>query len=422
MSTKLPDAVVARARRAAEGFRASSRVLELLSSALPETDEVTELVALRDELGRAFDALTTSPPDTIEPEVRRLEAELPRLEHRLETLDARIPMGWFREHFDVTRASPVALADYAALLGRYLKDTSARLDRIQFLLTRLISLFVPTDEATHERRRSLLAEALPPIPTEDSIRRAALDFFASAGRRLDEVERVEQLVESGFFVDVFGYKLSLREQLLDPDVMAAAIELNGAISRCLRRVAEAGTTSDADLAAHLTDVEARVRATFQQLREDERPAQQRFEHWLAQNAAKRAEKAEKASAPLRARPTPSRAPRVSRRTVLAVATATLLGVALLLSPGERLSELSAEELTRLSPVLTAGVMSPRDQPRSFVGRVDGERWGAMKPEDKKRAAAGLAETLTARGLVSGTVLSEQEVVVRIEGGKVLLVQ
>lgn len=418
MNPTLSELVVARARRAADGFRAASRVLELLAGVLPDTDEIAELIGLRDGLERAFNALTTIDPAEAEAEVRRLEAEIPGLERRLEALDARIPMGWFREHFDVKKASSVALADYAALLGRHIKDSSARLDRIQFLLTRLLGLFVPPAEATHERLRALLAEALPPVQVDASLRQAALGFFSGAEQRLGGVERVEHLIDSGFFVDVFGYKLSLREKLLDPDIMASAIELNEAITRCLRRLAMANASSESELDAHLGEVAQRVRETFQQLREDERPSQQRFEHWLAQNAAKRSSQA----APLPVPSAPARARKVDLRVVLAAGVVVLLGVLWLSQPGERLSDLSPGELAALSPVLASGMVAPKERPRSFVGRVDASRWRTLPPDDRRRAAADLARSLAARGLVSGTVMSDQQVVMRIEQGSVLLVQ
>jgi hypothetical protein len=412
-----PSEILARARRAAEGFRAASRVLELLARLLPENDDVTELIGLRDGMERGFNALTTIELSSAESEVLRLETELPGLEWKLETLDATIPMGWFRDHFEVSKESPVALADYAALLGRHIKDSSARLDRIQFLLTRLIALFVPPEEATRERRLALLAEALPHVAVDESVRTAALAFFAEAGKRLAGVERLEALVDSGFFVDLVGYKLSLRQQLLDPDITTSAIELNGAISECLKRLASE-SSSGSDLGGHFAEVDRRIRETFQKLREDERPTQQRFERWLAQNAAKRARPA---APPPVAVPSLGRVPRVDRRVLLAVAAVGLFAASPLLAPGARLTELSSAELARLSPVLTSGVVVPRAAPRSFVGRVDMARWKALPRSSRSGAAVSLAQALTARGLVSGTVMSEQEIVVRIEQGTVLLV-
>lgn len=92
--------------------------------------------------------------------IERLELGISDLERRLQTLDDLIPTSYFREHFDVSQASAVALADYAALLGQFAGDDSARLDRIQYLLTLLLSLFISPKDDSPIRRRQLLAEAL----------------------------------------------------------------------------------------------------------------------------------------------------------------------------------------------------------------------------------------------------------------------
>src|SRR4051794_33271162 len=113
-------------------------------------------------------------------------------------------MGWFREHFDPSQASSVALSDYATVLGRHADVDPTRLDRIQFLLTRLVSFFVSPEDDSPARRRQLLAEALPASSLAASTRETVIAFCHDAIRRLGPFNRLKELIDSGFFVDVRG--------------------------------------------------------------------------------------------------------------------------------------------------------------------------------------------------------------------------
>jgi hypothetical protein len=267
------DPVVRASRRAAERFRASARVLDLLSGILPDSDEGNALEATRVRLAEAFNALVLKEGDALADEVRRLESEVLSFERALEELDRTIPMAWFREHFDASQASSVALADYASLLCRYVGDSPLRLDRIQFLLTRLISFFMRPEDASTARRIALLGEALPHVDVDDASRDRAVAFLEHAARRVSSFGRISEVIASGFFLDVRGYKLSLRQKLLDPAIMAAAIELNEAINDNLRRLAEADAPAGKELEAHLAEVDAHIKSIFTQLREDETATQ-----------------------------------------------------------------------------------------------------------------------------------------------------
>lgn len=413
--------LLANARKASEQFRAHCRVLGLISPLVPHTAEREALETMARTAEAGFNALVLLEGRAQEDALGELESSVGKLEKALQALDAQIPMEWFREHFDASQASSVALADYATLLGRHSDVDPARLDRIQFLLTRLVSFFVSPEDDSPARRRQLLAEALPPSTLPAGMRETVVAFCHDATRRLGTFTRLKDLIDSGFFVDVRGYKLSLRQQLLDPEVMTAVIELNEATSQTLDRLAEAEQVQGpADLEQHLAEVDQRIKGIFKQVRVDESEKTSKFEAWL------------KASADARGtgrRPTAQEYMaigvnrREDKRLLLGAIALVLTLVMLFRFPSSQdLQVLSAAECAAVSEVVTSCATSPDGAPKVFVGTVDSARWALMDGSARQEAALKLAHQVVARGWAAATVMLEEQVVMQIEAGNVLVVQ
>lgn len=415
--------VVTRLRRAAGMFRAAVRVLNLVTKLLPDTDEGDDMRDRADALEKAFNAAVTLQGPALDEATRHLESEVLTLEKELDEFDRRIPMSYFREHFDASQASSVALADYASLLGRYAGDSPLRLDRIQFLLTRVISFFLAPEESTPERRRALLAEALPPVTTDETTRRTAVTFLQDAARRFASFKYLRDLTNSGFFVDIGGYKVALRQKLLDPDIMAAAIELNEAINDNLRRLAQADLPTDKELEEHFADVEKHIKSIFSQLRHDETAIQKDFEAWLTSRKRRRNRgpraPSTKVSFGGRQKPAASR----TRTIIMGGVTVVLALVLWLRSPPDGgLQPMPQQELAKFSPVLAEAGVAPAGKPVVLIGQVDKAKWALLSLDDRRKEAQALARQLTNRGLLSATVMMESQVVIQVEGGQLLLVQ
>jgi hypothetical protein len=415
--------LVGRARRASAQFRAHSRVLALISPLIPNTVEHEEMGALAKSLEAGFNALVLLDGRAMADALTELEAGVEQLETKLEQLDSHIPMGWFREHFDPSQASSVALADYATLLGRH-ADDQPRLDRIQFLLTRLVSFFLSPEDDSPALRRQLLAEALPPSTLAEGARAAVVAFCHDAARRLGTFTRLKELMDSGFFVDVRGYKLSLRQQLLDPDVMTAVIELNEATSLTLDRLAEAEAEGVAGpaLEQHLAEVDLRIKSIFKQLRVDESDKTQKFEAWLKDSAdGKPGRKRPRLTAEELMSIRPNR--REDRRLLLgAIALVLVLVMIFRLPHAQKLHTLTPAECAELSPLVVSGAAAPENAPRIFIGAIDKGRWALMDGAGRQDAALELARHVQAKGWVAATVMLEEQVVIQIEDGNVLVVQ
>jgi hypothetical protein len=408
------------ARRLAERFRAVSRAASLVLGILPETDEGTEVVETRAKIETEFNGIVSLAGEELGDTVRKLETKVTKLEQDVEELDRKIPMLWFREKFDASHASSVAIADYATLLGRYSAELPVRLDRVQFLLTRVVSFFMPKGEATPQRRRELLAEALPPAGfVEPAQRDAGVAFFRDAARRVVRFLNLKELLDSGFFVDIRGYKLSLRQKILDPEIMAAVIELNEAVNDNLRRLAEADPLeAGEDLEKHIAEVDLRIKAIFAKMREDESKTQEIFDRWLSHQAKKRNQVYVPMFVP------PGQLTERFDKRLIYVAVAVVLSLIMWWRWPEEapLDPLPSADLHEISPVLLSGVVSPRGAPKYFVGQVDKARWALMSAEQRQKVADAFAGRLLSRHLAAGTVLMEDQVVMQVDHGKVVLVQ
>lgn len=421
MTTSLAEAQsassAARARRAAAAFRGAARVIDVFLVLLPGDADLAALHRDREALAARLNALTTLDPagQAFAAAVTEAESGVLALERRLLEIDGEIPMGWFREHFDAPSQLSDSIAAYAQLLGRYSAEDLNRLDRVQLLLTRVVKNFVPrADRFVGSRVRDLLLEALPPSAVDARQRETAVQFLRDAAGRARSFTTLRELTHSGFFVDTRGYKLSLRTAILDPDVMAAVIELNETVSEAIDSLARRELAPDQTLAEHLAQVDARIREVFKEVRSDDAARVARFAQRLARNLGHGRAKW---------RP-PGKGPgRAPFRVGLALAILLSGGWLVRQLTAERaLHALSAAELRALSPLLVDGVVAPPAQPRNLVAHVDKARWALMRAGERELAAQQLAAALKAQGLVSGTVMLEDAVVIHVEGGRPVLVQ
>lgn len=412
--------IVARLRKVAERFRSVSRAASVVLSVLPPVREREEFESLQGALEKTLNNMVLLDGAELEKAVDAAEARVATLEDKFIAVDGIVPMSWFRERFDVSRSSSVALVDYVSLLGPLASTgDSSRIDRVQYLLTRLLAAFLPTDADSPADRRRLLMEALPPFPLDPAVLERASTFFQDAARRLSTFTTLKDFFDSGILIDVRGYKLSLRSQLLDPEVMAGVIELNEAIGRTIDALAERERTSERDLATQLAEVDARIKAIFAQDRAEETQRSVQLVRYLqsAQEAkakGKRAPRLEDFGGPRR--------PPVNRTRVLGVAVALLAVLVVWRGSGSsRLVELPTSECSAASSVVVSCVVAPPANPRFFVGQVDGARWALMDEPSRREAAVALAGKVRDRGWLTGTVLLEDTVVMQVENGTVMVV-
>jgi len=417
------EADVSRSRQAAATFRSACKVMSVLDVMLPGDEEVGRMLGARAYLEERFNRLTTLEPGSRPFDVllAELEGGLIAMEQELAKVDSGIPMPWFRLHFDPKRATSEALADYASLLGRHAGDDPARLDRVQLLLTRLVHNFVGDDGGASVSLRTLLAEALPPSPVDVKTRESAVTFFREAAKRLAGFKSLSELTGSGFFVDTRGYKLSLRKNILDPEVMATVIEFNEGISAAIDRLAKSELPQAGALEQHMVEVDQRIRQLFKDLRTDDPAAMLDFEKRVAKNDARKKKPKPKAwTAPRR--PGVRTGRRFQWQYAVLIVGALVFFVTL--PSRTNLAELPPDQVLGWSPVLVAASLSPPPPrpPRLLLGQVNKSRWALMNAQQRRAAANQLAETMKERNIEAATVMMEGQVVIQIERGTLLMVQ
>ena len=89
---------------------------------------------------------------------------------------------------------------------------------------------------------------------------------------------------------------------------------------------------------------------------------------------------------------------------------------------QALHTLSAAECAAISPLVESCATAPERAPRIFIGTVDKSRWALMDGAARREVALALAEQVAAHGWVAATVMLEEQVVIQIEAGNVLVVQ
>ena len=384
--------------------------------------EVNELLNVRERLEKKFAELTTMEPGHPKFEIllSELESAVVLLEQGVMKIDNTMPMGWFRGHFNASKFSSEGLADYAALIGRYAGDDPARLDRAQLLLTRLMISFLGGDAQAlaSAHIRTLLAEALPPSLIDTETRGAAIEFFKTSAARIAAFRSLEELTRSSFFLDVRGYKLSLRKGVLDPEVMAAAIELNQTVNESIDKLAKKESRDNVSFDEHMKGVDLKIRALFKDLRTDDSREVEQFEDRIKTNlrlAAKTGlitfDETFKA-----------------RNVFRWVAAATILIGSVLLwiqtHTEKPLTLISLSETESISPwLVTATVVPPPPSPaRLMIGRINKRKWAVLNASQRSDVAHTLAETMKSRGMIAATVMLEDQVVIQIESGTVLIAQ
>jgi hypothetical protein len=316
-------------------------------------------------------------------------------------LDDSIAFAWLRERFasDPPREELLGYTTTIAAVAQ----SGERIDRVDFLAARLLSREHDggqRDVLDEAEVSTLLARVVPETAIEPERRDKALGFFEQCADRLEGMESVDQLFDSGLYVDVKGFKAALAADRLDPAVLYASVLLSVAITNHLARHgarAAGGETGDTSHAFdRAPDEAAALEKRFQQARLSI------------------------------ARQTLRELRRNSWRTVALAAATVVCGVLALWSnaPSQRLRLQSAESaiVADVSELLLEGGFSSGEGQRVFVGSVDQARWDALDDAARGAALEGVAtRLLEGMNVREALLLAQGEVVGQVVQGRVVFV-
>jgi hypothetical protein len=359
---------------------------------------------LQEEAGRIrilLEAAAGAPSDPAE--------ALAAAEAAILKVDAQLPNSSFRL-LSLSVLTPEKIARYVGLLARNAHGSLERLDRVEILVTRLCAR-EELDGTLACRPRAEVDALLRLVsgPVRGDPARAAA-FFAAASQRLAMLATIDDAFDSGLYLDVRGYKVALKDERLDPDILHAATAFNLAFRARIEELQHAAGISETALAARFRTAEAQIEllfgrgaSTLDEVPELSRPTTE----------------------PIPKRRWRLRGPRL--RTVLRAAglAIAIAGAALLFlrdRGGAKLVPVHSEELARLSPLLESGFLSAGEDP-FLLGKIPAGKWMLMTRAERKMAASTLRNKLRRRHIESAVVFRDDDVLaIQIEQGRVLAVE
>jgi hypothetical protein len=167
-------------------------------------------------------------------EIDRVERLVSPIEDKLLAIDELITDQALATRVEAGRITAKTLARYGRLLISRRIQAGPRRDRFEWIATALLTRknqdgtrsLVNAERTT--RVLELLIGGLPFKAKEQELEEAVA-FLDNALERLAALKHQEELFDSEFFIDVHGYKVSMREHLLSPDFVYLSVAINAGL-------------------------------------------------------------------------------------------------------------------------------------------------------------------------------------------------
>jgi hypothetical protein len=382
-----------------------------------------------------------------------VERMLAPIEDRLLALDEQVPRETFENHIASSKYTKKVIARYGRLLASRKFQADERRNRFEWVATHLLS--VRDDQGLRhalppERARPVLQQLVGGLPSKvkEHERAEATQYLREAYARLQQLVTAEEFFESGFYVDVHGYKVTMRDLLHVPEFVYLSALLNVALDNRLE-----AWISDLER-LHSTNQVRQDASAREQIMRALRTEEEAVESALGVkrktgkaavrpetaniNVRSEAEEPQKPAAKKKAEPTRKRFSSSfevvwDRNMILAVVSlVVILGVGgfLAVSTGavgrEKIQALEDAQLHEISPLLARGWIKGDGDDRRLAASLQRRAWDALEPRRRTEAAEGIAKTLAERGIKhadlkigDATVISIVDAyVARVEGGKI----
>jgi hypothetical protein len=354
--------------------------------------------------------------------VPELEQCMSEVEGALLTLDECLPNDQFEQRFSKQHVAPKQLLHYARFLASREFGIGYPRDRFEMLAQELLTAKLPSGRLRMMSRKRAAGVLLPLLrglarpALSMEAQTAQVAYLCGALDRLQSLTGAKQFFDSGFYMDVYGYKISMHERIASPEFLylcvAINVELHNKLHAWSQPPAGAGKRgSSGSLATLQVQVRAQHEAAQAVFPDFHRPIGAAAE---SRGAAKKAKR--------------SKAWGVSGSNLVRfVAAALLVVVALsanLFVSGvlqlERPPEvLTAERLRDLSPLLINGRLTADG--KHFAGLVARPSWNRMTPRQRQDAADSLAQALKAQGIDHAEVNAYKIRAIQVDFGSVVFV-
>ena len=370
----------------------------------------------RDNTRQVSDALHLALTDA---QTVELDRALNELENALLAVDESISNDNFKVRFSREHVEARQLLRYARFLGSHRFGIGYRRDRFEALARELLTaqlpsgrlLLMPRKRAGQVLKQLLRGLFRPPVSAEEQA--AGIQYLRDALERLASVPQAKQFFDSGFFLDVYGYKISMHDRITSPEFLYLSVALDVEIHNRLQ--AWSAETTSGSLPALQLQLRAQQEAAQAVFNDFHRP--------LAGSApAVRPAPSKRAKKRAAAHPK-SKSAHWLRYGAVGVFLLGAIGANLYamgiapLKPAPHALESSA--LQQLSPLLLEGQLS--HDGKRFTGSVSRPAWQKLSPRERTEEAMRLASLFKSRGVDHAELLAYKTRAIQIDYGSVVYV-
>jgi hypothetical protein len=162
-----------------------------------------------------------------------VERLLGPIEDKLLYLDEAVAQDAFRARVESSKQPKKVMARYARLLASRRFQAGARRDRFEWIATQLLTTVDAAGTRRvmpPERARSVLQHVIGGLPRKANEQETAeaITYLQDALVRISSVSQ-EEFFDNGVFMDVHGYKVSMRDQLLVPEFLYLSVVINATV-------------------------------------------------------------------------------------------------------------------------------------------------------------------------------------------------
>jgi len=396
-------------------------------------DEVLE--PARRTLGIAKDPASVVASCTKD-EVDRVERLISPIEDKLLALDDLVQDAMLASRVETGKISPKVLARYGRLLVSRRIQAGPRRDRFEWIATTLLS------RKTKEGNRALvgperaaqalelLVGGLPYKPKEQELEEAIV-FLTDALDRLAKFHDQGAFFESEFYIDVHGYKVSMREQLLSPSFVYLSVAINTRLhNRMEQWIASMERVHNTNQLKQ--EGSPRERLT-RRLRDADDAVSSIFNVKPRTAPALVARVDSKAPSPELKKTPSKRAPKkaksgvgMDRRVIQLLFLLTIMlgsGGYLAYRTGfiklEERRDVPAKQLKQISPLVFRSFVTGTGKAQRFEGVMNRPVWRKMTPTERREEAERIAVALRKMGINKAVVLAGNTKVIEINDGLVV---
>jgi hypothetical protein len=442
---KVQDTLEARRGRLAVRYKAACAAYKVLAGLEISSHARKELI----ELFAAYEAsLKAALPPAAAGEVRdsdQLHNSLPapgfeeheraltKVEDRLLAADDTISEEEFRANVSLEKQPAKILLRYARLLAARRFNVGFRRDRFEYLAFELLTnegpdkrlSLLPRDQAGPVLHHLLAGLAQVAAPEE---RGPAVEHLREALDRLAQIDTSKDFFDSEFFLDLHGYKISMRDQVTCPEFLYLSAALHVELHNRLIAWSRASGPALAALRSQLQGQQRSAEDVFTNFR---RPRSSQPSAAASSPRPAPAKEALPQPVPPRRKkrkPPPPTSDKPNTMIwvklavlalVIVISGASTLYTSGMIQVGTRPTLLSSAQLQTLSPLLLRATVS--EPHHRLDGLVSRPAWKALEKRERRALAADLATKLKQMNIPNAQIMGYKSPLIQIEYSTVVYV-